>query len=196
MEKVRGFVYFEERNIDGVREDFKGFEIPGLRYAFFNGLTRLKEKIEMPGVFIDGEVELEEENDCSKAFVEILRNRVGLIGDCKNCDISSAAAGEDYMIHIKKGDLLGGKYIGVRILPPYPETGEIERIASSLRNVLRADDILVRGVEKMLYKDDKIDKRCIDLIGEFDFFAKKKELEDFLESNKVILEGYTLIDLL
>ena len=196
MDKVRGFVHFEERNIDDVREDFKYFNIPGLRYAFFNGLARLKRKIEMPGVFIDGDLDLEGQKDYSGEIVELLRNRVGLAGHDKNWDVSGAAANEDYIIHIKKGDLLEGRYVGVRILPPYPDAGKLGGIASNLRNVIRADDIFVRGVEKILYKDDLIDKRCIDLIGEFDFYSKKKELEDFLESNKVVLEGYTLIDLL
>lgn len=196
MEKVRGFVYFEERNIDEVRKDFKDFKIPGLRYTLFNGLTRLKKRIEMPGVLIDGEADLKGKKDCSKELVEILRNRVGLIGDCKNCDVSSAISNEDYIIHIKKGNLLGGKYVAVRILPPYPGTKELEQIALNLGELVDAQDVAVRGVEPILYKNKEIDKRCIDLIGQIEFDTKKNNIEDYLESNKVILEGYTLIDLL
>ena len=55
---------------------------------------------------------------------------------------------------------------------------------------------MLRGVEKIIYKDEEIDKICIDLIGDIDFDKNKKELEHYLDSKNLVLEGYTLIDLL
>lgn len=195
MQDIRGFVYFEDKDIIQVKEAFWNFNIPGINYKFFEGLVRLKKKINMPGILIDGEVNLKNKKDYSKKTVELLRKKVGLPEKISNCDVSSAVNGEDYIMHLKKGGLKG-KYIAIRLLPPYPKIGGIERVASDLGNMVHASDVLVRGVEPIIYKDTKVDKRCIDLIGDINFEKKKKGIEDYLESKKLVLEGYTLIDLL
>lgn len=195
MEKVRGFVYFEDKSLEEVKEAFRDFNIPGMRYKFFNELIRLKKKIDMPGIFIDGEVDGGGREDYPKEIVYMLRKKAGLKEGEINCDVSSSVGNEDYIIHIKKGEL-NGKYIGIRILPPYPDISKLEKSALNLGNIIKAQDILLRGVEKVLYKDEKIAKRCIDLIGKIYFAAERKNIEDYLISKNLRLEGYTLIDLL
>ncbi len=95
-----------------------------------------------------------------------------------------------------RGGDLKGKYIGIRILPPYPDTEEIKYAAYDLGGITGANDILLRGVEPITYKNRKLDKKCIDLIGKINFDSKKRRIGNYLKSKNLALEGYSLIELL
>lgn len=196
MEKVRGFLYFENRDFYDMKEYLKDFSVEGMRYKFFNGLARAGKKIDMPGIFLDGNAKVKDKGKYSAEMVKFIRNKLGLRCESKNCDVSSAVGGEDYILHIKKGDLKG-KYLGIRILPPYNNIIQLRRASSDLGTIVNADDVLLRGVEKInegRYKGT--DKRCVDLIGAIDFKGRKKKIESYLKSKDLKLEGYTFLDLI
>ncbi len=196
MNKVRGYVYFENRSLKEIRDSLWNLDTPGVQYKFFDGLTRLNKRINLPGILIDGEAYTEKKGNYSKRVINLLRKKVGLDEKTINYDVSSAVGGEDYISYISGGDL-EGKYAGIRVLPPYPKNiMQLEDIASELGRLANADNILLRGVEKVKYKNRKTDKRCIDLIGNIDFDKKRGKIEDYLKSKNLALEGYTLIDLL
>ncbi len=194
MNKVRGYVYFENKTLKEIRDSLWNLDIPGVQYKFFDGITRLNKRISLPGILIDGEAYTEKRGNYSKRIIRLLRKKAGLDDKMINCDVSSAVGCEDYISYIKGGDL-EGKYIGIRILPPYPkDIMHLESTASDLGRIANADNILLRGVEKIRYKGKKIDKRCIDLIGNVNLDKKKGDIESYLESKNLSLEGYTLID--
>ena len=84
-QKVRGLVYFEEKNIDDVKRVFENFRFDEAKFKFFEKLKINNQEILMPGVFING---LINEKYTSENVVRLFRKLMGLNIEKINCDIS------------------------------------------------------------------------------------------------------------
>ncbi len=181
MQKVRGFVYFEEKTIDEVKSAFDGFKLDNIELAFFGSLSRYGQQISSPGVFITRSVD---DSYSSKDVVSILRKQMGLEEELKGCDVSIES--EDTLKSLAKG-ARKGEYIGIRIKPPH-ELNKIYDISSRVGKLIDAQGIFVRTVESVKEGNALV---CMDLITEDDFEEKRKEAEDIISSEGLNLGKYT-----
>ncbi|MFW5991459.1 MAG: hypothetical protein ACOCQX_04475 [Candidatus Nanoarchaeia archaeon] len=165
MQKVRGYIYFPGKTIDEIKE----LNFPGLNLHYFDNLNKYEEEINAPGLFLTGEVD---DSYTSETLTHKLQEMAGVEQKTENCDISIES--EDYMNYLQKGEIKG-KYIGLRIKPPY-ELQKLEETARKLGKELEATDIFIRGVEK----ENEAPLACIDLVTE-------NELK-LVELNKLVLE--------
>ncbi len=180
MQKIRGFVYFEGKNIGDVKSAFKDFTFDDTELAFFSSLLRYGHEISSPGVFITGNVG---DSHSSEDIINSLRKQMDLKEELKGCDVSIES--EDTLKSLTHG-ALKGNYIGIRIRPPYG-LDKIYNLTSNIGKLINAHDIFVRTVELEEVKPIV----CIDLITEAGFEEKRKDVEDILSSEGLILGKYT-----
>lgn len=113
-QKVRGLVYFEEKNISDVKRVFENFKFDEAKFKFFEKVKVNNQEIIMPGVFLNG---LINEKYTSENVVRLFRKLMGLDIEKINCEISIEREDEIedldkerpfdnyYAIKFKKADL-------------------------------------------------------------------------------------------
>jgi hypothetical protein len=183
MQKVRGFIFFEGKTSEEIREAFNGFKLDLLGYVLFNNLKSNGEVLKGNGIFVYGEIG---DAYSSKDIANALRKHAGLeeaefekigAGDKTHykpiatmCDVSVEK--EDYMKEIKKSKI-EGNYIGIRVKPPL-NIVEIQDIARELGSLVKAGDIYLRGAE--IDETAGKPKICIEAVTDM---APEKVIENF-----------------
>lgn len=182
LQSIRGFVYFENKDLGEVKNVFSGFELDDLDYTFFSSLNRYGEEINFGGIFLSGMVD---KKYSSTSIISLLRKKVGLNEEIRCCDVS--IENEEFMKSILNGELKGN-YIGIRIFPPYDHK-IVEEVASEIGGIANAKDIFLRGVEP----DNSKPKICIDIITDYNFEDIKEKVEGIISSKNLRLGEYTFI---
>lgn len=184
MQKIRGFIHFENKSFEDVKSVFKTFELDSLHLGFFRSLERMSRKILEPGVFLSGEVK---DSYSSKDIVNFFREEMSLKENLRGCDVSIES--EDTIKPLIEGEI-SGKYIGIRIEPPY-KIEDIYELGKRIGDLIEAHDILVRTVEK----ENNYPLVCIDLLTKDDFEKYKGKIEEHISSKGLKIKGYTLLSL-
>lgn len=182
LQNIRGFVYFENKDLEEVKNVFSGFRLDNLNYAFFSGLNRYGEKISFGGIFLSGMID---KKYSSADVINLLRKKMGLGEEIRYCDVS--IENEDFMKYILKGELKGD-YIGIRIFPPYQHS-RIEEVASEIGKITNDTDIFIRGVES----ENNKPKICIDIITDSNSEDVRRKVESIISSKNLKLGEYTFI---
>ncbi len=184
MQKIRGFICFEEKLFDDVVNSLNKLQVEGAELYFFKSLFRYDEKITSPGVFIDGFVD---DNYSSQDVVHLFREKVGLEKKLKGCDV--AIESEDTIQLIKEGEIKG-VYTGIRIKSPY-ELDQVQDLATSIGELVDASNVLLRTVEL----EGANSLISIDLITEKDLEEQREKIEQLIKDSNLIIGKYTVINL-
>src|SRR3989338_6553365 len=167
MTKVRGFALLEGKKIGDIRK----IKIKGLKYSFFDNLSKDKKKISCLGLFVYGNVQKSTKsteliNKVRTSFnlskLEFGKIAKGYYKPIKKiyCDVSVQR--EDNVMELLKGkeNNLSGNYIGIRAGAPY-KIVNIKSIAKIIGNEIKARNIYLRGVELGNNKKPRI---CLEFI--------------------------------
>jgi len=160
-QSARGFVLFEDKKPEEVKSAFskRPAELKDCRIAYFDSLERFGKKRPGCGIFITGDVD---SKYSSKDLVEFLAKTAGSKKTTPDLTLGSEGA---FLISIKTGSL-EGRYIGMRLLPPY-DTGVASKIAVKLGKNKNLRSISLRTAEsvnpgKMFNPNPKKPVLCIE----------------------------------
>ncbi len=184
MQKIRGFIYFENKTLSDVKLAFGNFRFDQATFAYFTSLYKSGQTINCPGVFITGKVNLKY---TSVNVVGLLRKLMNLEGEIKNYDLS--IENESPIGAIKTGRVYG-EYIGIRIAPPYTQDN-VKSIAGKIAKLISAHDVWIREVGP----GDKEPALCIDLVSDEDFNKNKDKVEKMALELNLKIDSYTIINL-
>jgi hypothetical protein len=184
MQIVRGFIYFEGKSINDLKENFKNFQLENLELSFFEYLFRYDKYIFEHGIFFSGEVD---KKYSSEDIAIIFRQHLNLEEKQEKCDISIES--EDTIYNIKN-ESLEGNYIGIRIKPPY-DLAQIKDLSHKIGELVDASNVFVRTVEL----DNKVPLVCIDLITQNEYHNHKQRVEKLISNNELVIDKYTYMRL-
>lgn len=184
MQRIRGFIHFEDRTVEEVSDAVSRLDLGDVDIRVFRSLNRKGEEVSEPGIFIDGVVG---DDHSSESVVRLVRERMGLEGVPSRCDLSIES--EDTIRLIMNGDLKG-VYVGIRILPPY-DIDRSEELAGQMGKIAGASNILIRTVESV----NGGPALCIDLISMTDPADYEEGIERLMSGDSLIAGKTTFIQL-
>lgn len=177
-QKVRGLIYFENKNIEDVKRVFENFRFDEGKFLFFKKIEINNTEKEYPGVFLNGYIN---EKYTSENIVRLFRKLMGLSIEMKNCDIS-----------IEKEDEIEPTIIDRRFKSFYflkIKKNKSDIIKNEIFNNLKIKPVL--KTRDSGYKNGEI-------ITSFDFLSEeniKNELERVVTENKINYEEKIFIEL-
>ncbi len=186
MQKIRGYVFFEDKSLSDIKNTFKEFRFDQAVFSFFTSITLNEENFSCPGVFMSGEIKESYDRDY---VIRLFRKLLGLNDDLKHSSLS--LAGVDKLKPVITTDHPYGCYSCLVIASP-ESLDNIELLAGEIKRLAAPRDLWIRTVSR----ENGQDSVCIDMLGESFLDMHSEELNDFISGLDLIIEQNSRINLI